>query len=224
MALQGNLAEMSLANLIQVNCQEMRSARLTLTRDGQTGEVYFSDGQVVHATHGADVGEPALYEMLAWRDGTFVLERDAHTTDKTIDKTWNQLLLEGMMHLPTRVAPANRTEVNVDREAVAKLKTLDNVAGAVIASCDGVVLASDVAGGDGEAEAAIAVFIGSAASQLGEALQLEIFGHGIVNLKNRRLLILEQPNRYVGLVLADNASPTIIASAATEILRKTIQT
>ena len=222
MPLQGNLAEMSLANLIQVNCQEMRSARLTLTRHGQNGEVYFSDGQVVHATFGTDTGEAALYELLTWSDGSFVLERDAHTVEKTIAKPWGELLLEGMKRLPSRVATADRTEVNVDRDALAKLRALDNVTGVVISACDGIVLASNIPGSDGEAEAAVAVFVGSAANQLGESLQLDAFGHGLVTLKNKRLLILEQPNRYIGLVLADHASPTIVASAATEILRKTI--
>ena len=102
MATQGNLAEMSLANLIQVNCQEVRSARLTLTRLNQIGEVYFSDGQVVHAALDGQIGETALYELLAWSDGTFTLDREAHTSKQTIARPWGELLLEGMKQLPTR--------------------------------------------------------------------------------------------------------------------------
>jgi hypothetical protein len=86
---------MSPANLIQVNCQEMRSARLALTRADQSGEIYFSDGQVVHAMFGAQRGEDALYELLAWDAGTFVLERDVAAPEKTITANWNALLLEG---------------------------------------------------------------------------------------------------------------------------------
>lgn len=72
MPLQGDLQEMSLANLIQVNCQEMRSARLVLTRVDQSGEIYFSDGQVVHATLGELYGTVAVYAMLQWDTGTFL--------------------------------------------------------------------------------------------------------------------------------------------------------
>ncbi|MBI5653964.1 MAG: DUF4388 domain-containing protein [Chloroflexi bacterium] len=222
MATQGNLAEMSLANFIQVNCQEMRSARLTLTRHDQFGEVYFSDGQVVHAALDTHIGESALYELLAWSDGTFTLDRDAHTSEQTIARPWGELLLEGMKQLPARAASPKRKEVNVDREALVKLRAIDNVTGAVISACDGIVLAADVPGSDGEAEAAVAVFLGSAAGQLSEALQLEAFAHGLVVLKNKRLLILEQPNRFIGLALADHASPTIVASAAIDILKKTL--
>jgi predicted regulator of Ras-like GTPase activity (Roadblock/LC7/MglB family) len=220
MATQGNLAEMSLANLIQVNCQEVRSARLTLTRLNQIGEVYFSDGQVVHAALDGQIGETALYELLAWSDGTFTLDREAHTSEQTIARPWGELLLEGMKQLPTRAT--KRKEVNVDRDALTKLRAIENVTGAVISACDGIVLAADVPGSDGEAEAAVAVFLGSAAGQLSDALQLESFAHGLVVLKNKRLLILEQPNRFIGLVLAEHASPTIVASAATDILKKTL--
>ncbi len=220
MPMQGNLAEMSLANLIQVNCQEMRSARLTLTRLGQSGEVCFSDGQVVHATLGTTVGEPALYALLAWTDGSFVLDRDVHTSERTINQPWGDLLLQAMMQLPTQAPVSRRAEGSMDRDLVTKLRAIENVNGAVISSSDGVVLAADLPSGDGEAEAAVAVFVGAAANQLGEALTLDSFGHGLVILKNKRLLILEQPNRFIGLVLADNASPAIVASTANTLLRQ----
>jgi hypothetical protein len=63
------------------------------------------------------------------------------------------------------------------------------------------------------------VFVGSAASQIGQALGLEAFGQAIVTLKNKRVLILPQPDRYIGLWLQDNASPTIVAGAAARVLQ-----
>jgi hypothetical protein len=48
---------MDRSNLIQVNYQEMRSAHLTLAARGQTGEVFLSDGQVVHAALGEYVAK-----------------------------------------------------------------------------------------------------------------------------------------------------------------------
>lgn len=218
MPLQGNLQEMSLANLIQVNCQEMRSAQLMLTRADQIGEIYFSDGQVVHATLGALRGEDAVYALLAWDDGTFVLDRDVPTPEKTIAATWNALLLEGMKRVAE--SPAALTEeADMKPDALAQLRALNGVAGVVIAASDGIVLGADIPGSDGENEAAAAVFTGSSAEQLGQVLQLGTFGHGLVTLKNKRLLILPQPDRYVGLVLGENASPTIVANAASDALK-----
>lgn len=219
MPLQGNLKEMSLANLIQVNCQEMRSARLTLEHAGQAGEVYFSDGQVVHAVFGNAVGESAVYEMLAWADGTFVLDRDQHTLDKTITIKWNALLLEGMKRLAEQPVAARRSEGVMKPDVLAQLKAIDGVTGAVISASDGVVLGVDIPSSDGEGEAAVAVFVGTAAGQLGEALQLNTLSHGVVFLKNKRLLVLQQPDRFVGLVLAEHSSPAIVANAASQALK-----
>ena len=219
MPLQGNLREMSLANLIQVNCQEMRSAHLTLTANGQEGEVYLSDGQVVHAALGAHIGEEAIYEMLLWEDGAFVLDLEQPPPEKSITIGWQELLLKGMMQLPERHVTPKQVEGNMNPDALTQLKAIDGVSGAVISSCDGIVLGASIPESDGENEAAVAVFLGSAASQLGQALQLDTFQHGTVALKNKRILVLEQPDRYIGLVLGENASPAIVASAATHVLK-----
>ncbi len=219
MPLQGSLKEMSLANLIQVNCQEMRSARITLTNRGQQGEVYFSDGQVVYAANGSRTGPEALYQLLTWDTGTFTLETDVHPPEKTIAVPWPELLLEGMKRAAEWQTEKRPTEGHMSSDVLARLKAIDGVTGAVVAACDGVVLAADVPESDGEKEAAVAIFVGSAAGQIGEALHLGAFAQGIVTLKNKRVLILQQPDRYIGLWLADNASPTIVGNAAAQVLK-----
>ncbi len=220
MPLQGNLREMSLANLIQVNCQEMRSARLTLEQDGQFGEVYFADGQVVHATTGHVTGREAVFEMLTWEDGTFTFDRDVHTSAKTISADWNELLLEGLQRAAESLDIKRRAQAKRKQSVLPQLKAIDGVTGVVISATDGIVLGADVPASDGEQEAAIAVFMGAAAQQLGETFGLNLFSHGVVNTKTRRLLVLPQPDRFVGLVIGERSSPTIIANAATEIFRK----
>lgn len=218
MPIQGDLKEMSLANLIQVNCQEMRSARLTLEHAGQQGEVYFSDGQVVHATLGNRTGVETVFAMLAWDDGTFVLDRDIAAPAKSITMPWNELLLQGMMRIDEHRdhAEAERTGIQT---ILAQLRSIEGVSGAVIAASDGIVLGADVPNSDGEQEAAVAVFIGAAAQQLGETLDLDGFSHGIVSLQDKRLLVLQMPDRFVGLVLTgERTSPAIVSNAAKEIL------
>jgi predicted regulator of Ras-like GTPase activity (Roadblock/LC7/MglB family) len=230
MPLQGSLRELSLANLIQVNCQEMRSARLALANRSEKGEVYFSDGQVVHAVDDTRSGEEALFHMLLWEDGTFTLDTDVHAPETSIHTPWSDLLLEGMKRLSEwQTEEGSSTKVqDLDRReegamvpgTLTQLKTIDGVTGVVIAACDGVVLASNVPEGDGEREAAVAVFVGAAANQVGEAMQFEAFDQGIVTLKNKRVLVISQPDRYIGLWLAENASPAIVGNAATQILKQ----
>jgi hypothetical protein len=38
-----------------------------------------------------------------------------------------------------------------------------------------------------------------------------------------RILVLEQPDRYVGLVLGENTSPAIVASAVTQVLKESAE-
>lgn len=232
MPLQGSLRELSLANLIQVNCQEMRSARLALANRSEKGEVYFSDGQVVHAVDDTRSGVEALFHMLLWEDGTFMLDTDVHSPETSIHTQWSDLLLEGMKRLSEWQAEesssteiqdlglARREEGAMVPGTLTQLKTIDGVTGVVIAACDGVVLASDVPEGDGEREAAVAVFVGAAANQVGEAMQFEAFNQGIVTLKSKRVLVISQPDRYIGLWLGENASPAIVGNAATQILKQ----
>lgn len=220
MPLQGDLKEMSLANLIQVNCQEVRSARLTLDHAGQEGEVFFADGQVVHATLDDLVGEPAVYEMLAWDDGTFALDRDQPSPATTINVKWNLLLVEGMKRSVERPPVKRKSDESTKPDPLAQLKAIDGVTGALISSTDGVVLQADIPDSDGEGEAAVIVFIGAAAAQLGDVLQLNNLGHGIVTLNNKRLLVLNRSDRYIGLLLGEHGSPAIVARAAQEILSK----
>ena len=232
MPLQGSLREMSLANLIQVNCQEMRSARLALANRTEKGEVYFSDGQVVHAVNNGRAGAEALFHMLLWEDGTFTLDTDVHSPETSIRTQWSDLLLEGMKRLSEWHAEEStsteepgltkdrREEGAMAPEALTQLKAIDGVIGVIIAACDGVVLASDVPESDGEREAAVAVFVGAAANQIGEAMQFETFNQGVVTLKNKRVLVISQPDRYIGLWLGENASPTIVGNAAALILKQ----
>ncbi len=219
MPLQGNLDEMSLANLIQVNCQEMRSARLTLTHKGQKGEVYFSDGQVVHANTGPLTGDDAIYELLRWDTGIFTLETDVRAPEKTLDTAWSDLLLEGMKRLADWQMVEQKAEGGAAPGVLEKLRALNGVTGAVVAACDGVVLAADVPGSDGERESAVAVFVGLAAHQIGDTLTLGPFNQCVVTLKNKRVLVLEQPDRYIGLWLEENASPAIVSNAAAQVLK-----
>ncbi len=222
MPLQGNLQEMSLANLIQVNCQEMRSARLVLTRANQSGEIYFSDGQVVHATLGNLQGEQAVYALLTWDEGIFVLERDVAAPVRTIALPWQTLLLEGMKHAVERPREEKVTTQGgaMAEDVITQLRAISGVEKVVLAASDGVLMDADVRDSDAENQAAVTVFVGTAAQQLSNTLQLGTFVHGVITQKSRRLLILPQAERYVGLILAENASPTIVANAASEILKK----
>ena len=95
MALYGSLKEMSVADLIQHNCQDRKTAQLTVERNGKKAQIFFREGAIVHATLGPVQGEEAVYQALTWDDGKFVLETGTPSPAVTIQRSWSSILLEG---------------------------------------------------------------------------------------------------------------------------------
>ena len=235
-AVRGNLRTMSLASIFQINCTELNQARLRLRHDGKEGNIYFADGDVVHADLGSKVGEEAVYELLSWEDGEFELEMDIPASERTITTGWSGLLLEGMRRLDeqsagldvldeleeTGAASDTMYEKGVTgdmiEELASALKQLDNVTGVVITARDGIVLADDLGTGDPQTQGAVAVFVGNAASMVGEALTLGSFEWGAVSVGQGTMLVIEQPDYHVGLLLSERASPAMVAANAESVI------
>jgi predicted regulator of Ras-like GTPase activity (Roadblock/LC7/MglB family) len=95
MALYGSLTEMSVADLIQHNCQEGKTGQLTVDSAGKRALIYFRSGALVHAALGMTSGEEVVYEALGWTEGKFILEIGTASPAVTIQRSWSTLLLEG---------------------------------------------------------------------------------------------------------------------------------
>lgn len=127
MAVEGDLKDIDISSVIQVLCTERRRAGLVLRRRGEEGVIFFDDGEIVHAILGPLEGEEAVYQLLAWRDGTFRMTDKVRTPAKTIRLNWNHLLIEGMRKLDEDrrekgIAPTNGTGAAwQEREADAAL-------------------------------------------------------------------------------------------------------
>jgi len=99
MAIQGDLRDMSVYDLIQHYCQEQKTAELIIRQDNLKAELYFKDGAVKHARMGKDQGEEVVYHLLGWRSGQFTLENGVEPPAITIQRSWSSLLLEGARRL-----------------------------------------------------------------------------------------------------------------------------
>jgi predicted regulator of Ras-like GTPase activity (Roadblock/LC7/MglB family) len=97
------------------------------------------------------------------------------------------------------------------------LAKMTSVLGSVIVAGDGTVVA-DTMEGDAEKEGAVAVFVGSAADLIGDTLGLGTFDCGVVTMSKYRMLIVEQPHFFIGLLLAAKASPALLAVQVQERL------
>ncbi len=99
MALVGNLKDLKLPSLIQLNCMERNTAKLTIEYGSKYGFIYFEGGQVVHAEFGQDIGEAAVTRLMGLYSGKFKVEGIARPPANTIKKHWNNLLLDSLHQL-----------------------------------------------------------------------------------------------------------------------------
>jgi predicted regulator of Ras-like GTPase activity (Roadblock/LC7/MglB family) len=213
MAIEGSLRDLSLANLIQLNCQEMNEVKILLTYLGKEGIIYCSRGNLVHAESGSLSGVEAVYELLSWKTGSFHVESSTPPAKPTIKQNYDRILMEAMQRI-------DEGELSME-EKLSKLahdlSEMNTVSGAIIVARDGTVLA-DVVEANAEKEGAVAVFLGNAADQIGDTLALGAFDWGVTSLGQERMLVMETPDFFVGLQLTEKASPSMLASKVAEAL------
>ena len=101
MGLKGRLAELPLADLIEMTSLGGKSGRLTLFDEegAVVGELAFRDGRLVGAVCGELGAEKAFYVLLAVKDGAFAFDPAAELGDESCDLPTAALLMEGMRRL-----------------------------------------------------------------------------------------------------------------------------
>jgi len=94
--IEGNLAQIPIADLLQVLAANRRTGRLTVERGGERAEIALAEGRVVDAAMGAAVGEKALWRLLTRREGQFAFVPGAPAGPQRIDRRVEELVLEGL--------------------------------------------------------------------------------------------------------------------------------
>jgi predicted regulator of Ras-like GTPase activity (Roadblock/LC7/MglB family) len=96
MALTGDLKDLALVDIIQINCVGRNTARLTVAYPTGEGVFYFQDGDIVDARFGNYVGVEAVYKALRIAEGTFKVDSGMTSPTRTIYEQWAGILMEGM--------------------------------------------------------------------------------------------------------------------------------
>ena len=84
-----------LAEILQSTCGARSTGQITFRSDGSYGYIFLQQGQVLHAVCGNVEGDEAVYQMLTWAPGMYVMNEDILPQHRTITLTWEQLLFEG---------------------------------------------------------------------------------------------------------------------------------
>jgi Domain of unknown function (DUF4388) len=90
--MQGKLSEFDLYEILLLAAAGMKTGGLMLRRGDETVEVFFKDGDMVHATSPIGDGEKAIYYPITWDEGFFALQADRSTFARTIQRSSEQIL------------------------------------------------------------------------------------------------------------------------------------
>jgi predicted regulator of Ras-like GTPase activity (Roadblock/LC7/MglB family) len=198
MALVGNLKDLKLANLIQLNCMEKNIAKLTIEHAGKYGTIYFQGGQVVHAEYEPDLGDKAIYRLLALEEGKFKVESGVRPPAVTIATSWSNLLLEGLHQIDTR----HSAEDSKNRRLLDMLINVKGVTRAAVISDEGNLVTGDF---QADTEFTLSAFSALEIFKMSESAQMMFpdFISLVVNqnrilLKkvDQELIYVEMPSRF----------------------------
>ncbi|MCJ7715124.1 MAG: DUF4388 domain-containing protein [Anaerolineales bacterium] len=92
--LRGNLAQLSLMDILQMLSAGNRSGLLDIHQGTKKGEIYLQNGTLVHAVTGKYLGEKGLFTLIGWMEGDFSFTPDIEAPEKSIEETTEQILLE----------------------------------------------------------------------------------------------------------------------------------
>jgi CheY-like chemotaxis protein len=94
--LRGSLLQMNVIDLVQSLEMGRKSCLLTMTNADEKCEMYFNQGQVVHAVYGSITGDEAVFKVLRWTAGNFQIDFDGKTTQQTTTLNTQGMLMEGL--------------------------------------------------------------------------------------------------------------------------------
>src|SRR5918995_1366030 len=94
MAFQGSLAELHLPDVIQLISLSGKTGVFHLMDGHLKGQIYLTDGNIVHAQLDDISGEEAVYALAIWSQGEFRFDPGVATEHRTISKGNTNLLME----------------------------------------------------------------------------------------------------------------------------------
>ena len=230
-ALEGNLKMMSLASIIQINCEERNQAQLILNYQGREGTIYFKGGEMIHAEMEDLSGEEAVFALLAWNEGEFQLKMGADPSFRTIEKPWSGVLLEGMRRIDESTAgwspdwedeeelPPPSVQDDLARRVIKSIENIRDVGDSLICGLDGTILAREMTG-DGEEMRTLAVFLKDKGDLIGGFLEGGRLERVVLSGAKKRLYLQHRGEHLLLLDLTAKASAETINESVEMIYKR----
>lgn len=193
MPLVGTLRDLSLPNLVQLQCSEQNETQVYLTHQAQQGKLVFSNGELVFASVDDQVGEAAVYQLLTWEDAHFQVRSDVAAVVRNIETSWGSLLLEGL-----RLADEQRAERDATLEAALRnLRGKHGLRAALVASGSGQ-LRADAKEQHSQEDAALVAFVAGRAEALGSLLNMGTLSEVLANHPAEKIMLRKLGFNYLG--------------------------
>lgn len=126
---------LDLLDVIQLKAVGRFSGSISVKGEGDSGLLFFRDGQVIHAETGRATGEEAFFQLVQGPNASFALQPNVTTTRHTIHRSWQFLLLESQRQLDEarRHDPSRAPVVSERRvDLVERLRRTEGVAWAAL--------------------------------------------------------------------------------------------
>ncbi len=96
---EGDLEALSVVELVQTLSLGGRTACVTFRSGSAQGTIWLVDGAMKHATCGSLFGELAVYALVEWPTGRFIVEDDIESPCRSITGDTTQLVLESLRRI-----------------------------------------------------------------------------------------------------------------------------
>ena len=208
---KGAVSGLPLSDVIQLKAHNLFSGCILVEYGSRRGEIYFQNGEVVHAVQGERAGEEAFYAIMTWPGGRFDFQDGVMPNRRSIEVRLTHLLLEahrlmdeqrhGEGAVPEPEEPVSQPRGRATANAVcARLMQISGVSHAVMFGPDGTPIE------DTSSEAVTLAEEGGFLVKTGTRLG-ELFGVGTLKAVARQdsmeqQLLFEAKNVYLALAVA----------------------
>ena len=218
----GAVSGLSLADIIQVKGGNRYSGCLVVEHAGNTGVIFFRDGDVVHAEQGQLDGEEAFYTIMGWAGGTFRSEPKILTTSRTIDQPTGFLILEALRRMDEAKQSIKPQDSNSSTEGTGmsdistKLSVIPGIEQALLMTKDGAVV--DDTSYQAELLAANGLFLAFFSKQVGSQFGIGEFKSATVHGNEHHLLLFDSKRHQLCVSAKGSANANSLDSEIRRIL------
>lgn len=210
----GEVSGMNLPDLLQIKAMGRFSGQIVVDQGNKSGQLFFRDGNLIHAQLDAFEGKEAFARILAWGGGTFRVEPKVSTTRQTLHENFQFLLLD-VLRLQDEIAAGLKQECEAETTQVKKgggmKEQLTGIAGVqdvALTERGGTVVQS--IGSNADALAAQGMYLVTTSNQIADELGLGAFKGAVVQGISGHLVALEGAKNFLFVGVQGEAKPSTV--------------